>query len=238
MAVVRGTSGKGETLSDLYAFDVASKTWSDLPAPPPAASTTASSPTLAMVESRLYTFSSGHTHYLDLHKAPFNDKDGNSASGIKPLGPWSPIPSGLHPDKPGPGNRTGATLLPVTTGQGRNYLLLVGGESSTGQSSPSAHSDVWALQLNPEKGTAASVKDSVRTAIKMSTDEDEWAELKYYNTDGVEIKEGQFQNGVGKRKGYAAAKGTEVDGCSVLVWGGFGESGKALGDGLMITVER
>lgn len=198
-------------------------------------------PTLAVMGNRIYTFSSGETHYLDLTKTTFNDKGGAGELGISPLGPWSAIPSGLDPEKPGPGNRVGATLLPVTTGQGRNYLLLVGGESSTGageQTPLTQHSDVWALQLKPEGMTAASFKDAARMAIKKPTDEGEWAEVKYYDTEGLLIQESQNFHGIGSRKGVAAARGTEIDGCIVLVWGGQSERGAILGDGIMITVGR
>ena len=94
------------------------------------------------------------------------------------------------------------------------------------------------LQLKPEGMTAASFKDAARMAIKKSTAEEEWAEVKYYDAEGVMLQEGQEKRGIGGRGGFAAAKGTEIDGCSVLVWGGVGPDGRTHGDGLMITVDR
>ena len=43
--------------------------------------------------------------------------------------------------------------------------------------------------------------------------------------------------GMGLRKGFAVAKGTEVDGASVI-WGGVNEKRQVLDDGWLITVDR
>ena len=125
-------------------------------------------------------------------------------------------------------------MIQVTTGQGRNYLLLIGGQSQSGETLE----DIWSLQLKPEGMTAASFKDAARVAIKKETNEASWDEVKYLDENGVLIQEGQPGRSIGPRKGLAAAKGTEVDGASVIVWGGVGWDGKVRGDGLMITVDR
>lgn len=80
--------------------------------------------------------------------------------------------------------------------------------------------DIWALQLKPEGMTAASFKDAARMAIKKDTNEAQWAELKYLNADGVMIQEGQQGRGIGPRRACAAAKELDVDGASLIVWGG------------------
>lgn len=123
-------------------------------------------------------------------------------------------------------------MVPITTGQGRNYLALVGGETQSGD----VEEDIWTLQLRPEGMTAASFKDAARQAIKKDTHEAQWAETKYMNADGVMIQEGQQGRGIGPRKGLAAAKEVDVDGASVVVWGGIGADGLPRGDGLMITI--
>lgn len=117
-------------------------------------------------------------------------------------------------------------MLPVTTGQGRNYLLLLGGD---------VEEDIWVLQLKPEGMTAASFKDAARMAIKKDTNETQWSEVKYMNAEGVMIQEGQQGRGLGPRMGMAAAKEVDVDGASVIVWGGITD-GKPRGDGLMVSV--
>jgi hypothetical protein len=123
-------------------------------------------------------------------------------------------------------------MLPVTTGQGRNYLALLGGESQSGD----VEEDIWVLQLKPEGMTAASFKDAARMAIKKDTNETQWSEVKYLNAEGVMIQEGQQGRGIGPRKGAAAAKEVDVDGASLIIWGGIGADGKPRGDGLMVSV--
>lgn len=123
-------------------------------------------------------------------------------------------------------------MLPVTTGQGRNYLILLGGESQSGD----VEEDIWVLQLKPEGMTAASFKDAARMAIKKDTNETQWSEVKYMNAEGVMIQESQKGRGIGPRKGAAAAKELDVDGGSMIIWGGIGADGKPRGDGLMVSV--
>ena len=226
---LQGGMAKNEKyINDLWSFDISTRSWAELPSPPPPTST---KPSLAMVANRLYTFSVGQTSYLDLAQGSHGDH--GDELGFGPLAPWQSLPpTSSSPDHPYPGERSGAPLLPVTTGQGRNYLILLGGESQSGD----VEEDIWALQLKPEGMTAASFKDAARMAISKDTKEAQWSELKYFNADSVMIQEGQQGRGIGPRKGVAAAKGTEVDGASVVVWGGIGADGKPRGDGLMVSV--
>ena len=224
--------------TSLLAFDIASKTWQELSSPPTPAGHL-KSPSLAIVKNRVYAVVAGQTYFLDLLKTTFNDKAGQGDIALAPTGPWSTMHGEGNAEILGPGERTGAAIIPVTTGQGRNYMLLLGGESpSKSTSSGTVHGDIWSLQLRPEGMTAASFKDAARMAISKPTGEEQWAEVKYYNTEGVIIQEGQPGRGIGDRIGFAAARGSEVDGCSVLVWGGRTTDGNVLGDGLMITVDR
>lgn len=123
-------------------------------------------------------------------------------------------------------------MIAITTGQGRDYLVLLGGESASGD----VEEDIWTLQLKPEGMTAASFKDAARMAIKKDTNEAQWSEVKYMNAEGVMIQEGQQNRGIGPRKGVAAAKEVDVDGASMILWGGIGADGKPRGDGLMVSI--
>ncbi|KAK4547569.1 hypothetical protein LTR36_000526 [Oleoguttula mirabilis] len=237
--IVQGGKGRsGQQLNDMWSFDISSRTWAELPEPPPP---TTDAPSLAIVEQRLYTFSKGQTSYLDLTPSSFSDRAGQGELGLAPLGPWSTFPpSASSPDTAHPGDRTGASLIPVTTGQGRHYLLLIGGHASSSSSSAAGEAleDIWALQLQPEGMTAASLKDAARQAIRKATREMQWEEVGYFDGEGRVVGEGRAGRGVGGRKGFAAARGTEVDGASIVLWGGVGRDGKVRGDGVMVTVDR
>ena len=139
--------------------------WAKLPEPPPPIST---SPSMSFIYHKLYTFSAGQTSFLDLDPSSFNDQSCKSELGLAPLKPWSSLPpTSSDPEKIYPGERTGASMIPVTTGQGRKYLLLIGGQSCAGETLE----DIWALQLKPEGMTAASLKDAARQAIRIDTNE-------------------------------------------------------------------
>lgn len=207
--------------NDLWTFDIASRIWSQLPSPP-LGSCPPTHPSLALVKNRLYTYAEGQTYYLDLDmRSTAFATPGNIDLGLSPLGPWTSI-SAPAQGTPSPGHRDGAALIPVTTGQGRNYLVLVGG---------SDEGDIWAMQIRPDGMTAASFKDAARMAIKKDTKEDAWAEVKYYDADGKMIQEGQAGRGVGGGMGVAISKMGEVDGGAFVTWGGLG------GHGLVVSVD-
>lgn len=231
--VIQGGLGKGGSqLNDMWTFDIGSKTWAELPEPNSLAS---GQPSLALVEHRLYCYSRAQTSYLDLTSSRYNDVSGSGELGFAPLAPWATIPHATNTeDAAHPGERWGASLTHVTTGQGRHYLLLIGGLSASSE----PLEDIWALQLKPEGMTAASFKDAARLAIKKDTGEAEWREIKYHDAEGVALEEGHAGRGIGGRTGFASAEALEVDGASVLIWGGIGRDGQVLGDGVLVTVDR
>lgn len=191
-----------------------------------------------MVETRLYTYSGSETHYLDLDMhSNFSSRSGAGDLGLSPLRPWSGIsstPASVSKDgNPGPGTRSGTALIPATTGQGRNYLLLIGGESASDTTG-----EIWVLQLKPENMTAASWKDAARTAIRKDTAEAKWAEARYYDGEGKMVQEGQARRGIDVRRGFATCRSAEVDGGVVVVWGGVGADGRILGNGVLVSVEK
>ncbi|PSN67143.1 galactose oxidase [Corynespora cassiicola Philippines] len=229
----------GDLLNDALAFDVRTRTWSNIPTPtgPPREGAS-----LGLHGTRLYRFggkgvetqASGAIDCVDVAPVWMHAEGGTTplTSGWT----WDDV---VHADgTEAPRARSGAGLAGVTTGQGRHYLLLVGGEAEEA----SFLDDIWAFQLPSEKATAALTKDNIRGGLKRDTHEAKWAEAKYRYVDarGEEEKEvpGKPKSGVGKRGAFAVAKGTEVDGASVVVWGGLGEDGSVLSDGWMVTVDR
>ncbi|TKA76465.1 hypothetical protein B0A49_02229 [Cryomyces minteri] len=225
---------------DVWIFDIRSRTWSELPRPSSSSARQSSrgkprsrgSTTLAIVGDRLYQYNGeeGHVARLELDKDTLSQRSENRGFSTATHGEWQYT---TWEGSKGPPPRSGAAFIPVTTGQGREYLLLFGGDFD-GKN----YSDVWTLQLKPGNMTAASVKDATRQAIKKHTAEATWAEVRYYNAEGKMVQENQ-QRGIGSRSQFAAARGTEVDGASVVVWGGNDPANRrVVGDGLMITVDR
>ncbi|KAF1959512.1 hypothetical protein CC80DRAFT_514035 [Byssothecium circinans] len=248
----------GETLKDALAFDVRTRTWSNIPTP---SGDTLEGASLGLVGDRLYRFggktdgnATATTEWLDVSAVWTHAEGGTTplASGwawqdISAPAPTpsqststaaSPTPTAIKVPSP----RFNAGLIPVTTGQGRHYLLLLGGSSPAPSSNVTLLDDIWAFQLAPEKGSAAATKDNIRDKLKLDTHEAQWAEVRYSYVDGkgdVEKRDEEgFVKGVGPRNGFAVSRGSEVDGCGLVVWGGVDAEGRILGDGYLVSVER
>ncbi|CAA9966477.1 hypothetical protein CFE70_009995 [Pyrenophora teres f. teres 0-1] len=232
-----------ELLNDAYAFDVKTRTWKIIPSPPGHPREGASS---ALVGSRLYrfggkgveTFASGAAEFIDASHVWTHAERGTTP--VNSGWDWEEV---KHIERQGtadaaPQARSDAGLVGVTTGQGRHYLLAIGGETENG----GYLDDIWALQLASERSSAAATKDSIRHTMKRDTHESQWAEAiyRYVDTKGEEESEipGKPKRGLGARGHFGIAKGTEVDGATCVVWGGLDADGKTLGDGWMVTVDR
>lgn len=212
-------------LNDVWAFDLRARAWGQLPSPSQL-TLVPSADALAQVGNTLYTLVGGHAQAMELVAHGVADQLGGVAPpGLTALSPWA----ALERSSPsaGPGERHDAKLHVVTTGQGRNYLLLIGGGQGDG--------DIWTLQLRPEDMTAASIKDKARMVIGKNTGEKEWAEVKYYNAEGVMVQEGQGGRGIGAREAFASTRDAEEDGGTVFIHGGVA-GGKIRGDGILISV--
>ena len=266
-----GCLSSGGRTSDLWAFDISSRTWAQFPSAPGAPRGGTS---LVMVRDRLYRFGGfngkteegGQIDFLDVNtQDTANGKGGAGQSmALSPRGEWRSnifAPESDKDDKGGnrtaPANRSVLGLAPVTTGQGREYLLIICGE---GEASTVGHAgagrffdDVWSFELKPEGGTAASVKDATREyVLNRGTGEATCVEVKYLHGDqgndaekeGVSLGEGggrMAQEGqekpMGRRGWFSCSPCEDLGGGSVLVWGGIDESNERLGDGWIITVE-
>ena len=227
-------------VSDVWAFDVASRLWSQFPdAPGPARG----GPSLTLSRERLYRFGGfdgekelgGSIQFLRITESTFDDKGGKGELAVAPLtGQWESVepPAGT----PMPGNRSVAGLQHVTTGQGRQYVLLFLGERDPSSSGHEAAGkfwdDVWSFQIQPERMTAASLKDTTRQLIGAKTAEGTWAR--------VDVPESSMSGDTehpGQRGWFASAHGQDLDPCSVVLWGGvLGDNSRA-GDGWILTVD-
>ena len=238
--IIHGGCPASGRVSDVWAFDIASRLWSQFPdAPGPARG----GPCLTLSRERLYRFGGfdgekelgGPIQFLRLTKSTFDDKGGKGELAVAPLnGQWESVEPPA--DTPTPGNRSVAGLQPVTTGQGRHYLLLFLGERDPSSSGHEAAGkfwdDVWSFQLRPEGMTAASFKDATRQLFGAKTGEGTWAR--------VDVPESSMSGNTehpGQRGWFASAQGQDLDPGSVVLWGGvLGDNSRA-GDGWILTVE-
>ncbi|KAI0392058.1 hypothetical protein F5Y17DRAFT_379366 [Xylariaceae sp. FL0594] len=128
---------------------------------------------------------------------------------------------------PWPSPRSGASLSLVQAGSGREYLILLFGESSS--SSPSAfHGDVWAFQIPPIGGTAASLTDAFLQSVGRKTGEGRWTLVSpigpFDDDDDVRSP--------APRGWFGAAPLGDLEENGVFFAGGIGPDGKKkLGDG-------
>lgn len=227
-------------VADVWAFDIASRTWSQYPdAPGPARG----GPSLTLAQERLYCFGGfdgekelgGSIQFLRLSRSTFDDMGGKGELAVAPLtGQWESVD--LPQEAPVPGNRSVAGLQPVTTGQGRHYLLLFLGEKDPSGSGHDAAGefwdDVWSFQLKPEGMTAASIKDATRQFFGAKTAESTWAR--------VDVPETSMNGNVehpGQRGWFANASGQDLDPSSIVLWGGVTADNKRAGDGWILTLD-
>lgn len=218
-----GCLSSGGRTSDVWSFDISSRSWSQLPsAPDPPRGGTS----LTLVRDRLYRFGGfdgtkelgGEIDYIDLNIADqFNDKAGTGMMALNPGGDatWKTnvfnseaAVDGSSGNRTAPGDRSVLGLAPVTTGQGREYLLIVCGE---GEASKIGHDgvgrffdDVWSFQLKSEGATAGAVKDAtLQYLLGKETGEASVVEVKYFAGEGCD------GNAVGS-KGEQEGKGLSL----------------------------
>ncbi|KAL8747656.1 MAG: hypothetical protein Q9190_000503 [Brigantiaea leucoxantha] len=238
---IHGGCTSSGRLNDLWAFDVASRTWSPFPdAPGPARGGSC----LTFTQNRLYRFGGfdGNTElgrqidYLDISATTFNDKGGKGELGVVAASSqWEVVQ--LSPEVPSPGNRSVAGFEHVTTGQGRNYLLLFLGEkspSSLGHSGAGEFwDDVWSYQIRPQGMTAASFKDATRELVGAKTGEGTWMPVdipKTASTHGARRCPGELG-------WFASDQGHDMGPSSVVLWGGVKSNNERANDGWILTVE-
>ena len=237
---VHGGCPASGRVADVWAFDLAVRLWSRLPDAPGSAR---GGPNLTFAQNRLYRFGGfdgknelGGLDYLDLSTSSFNDKGGKGGLAVIPFtGKWETV--NTQAEAMTPGDRSVAGLQPITTGHGRNYLVLFLGEgdpSSLGHEGAGRfYDDVWCYQLRPDGMTAASFKDATRQLIGAKTGEGFWTR--------VEIPEATMTQGEhehpGPRGWFASTNGRDVDPASIILWGGLKSNNTRADDGWILTVE-
>ena len=245
LVISNGFSSPKETLNDTWLFNIISRTWSSLP---PAPSTSPYPPSLVLTHNRLYLISSSsdlgsEIHYLPFTKETYSDARGEGEIGLTAVkDEWTTLSFPTNPLTPGPRPRKGAGLIPVTTGNGREYLLYFFGERAsppTSEAQPASDdpvfwSDVWSYQVPAQNMTAAGIKDATRSAMGIDTGEGSWAEVKI-----VTVVEGETEgkSHPGPRGWFASSPvGREIDGGGVVFWGGIDGKREVEGDGWIVNV--
>lgn len=141
-------------------------------------------------------------------------------------------------------------MMPVTTGNGREYLLYFLGEKAattqpaepaekeeerTDKDEPTFWSDSYSYQVPAIPVTAAGIKDATRQAMGIATGEDTWAEVKV--EAGIESKEKDSEGKAhpGPRGWFASCIVPSQPG-SVVLWGGVNGKGETEGDGWLVDI--
>ena len=270
-----------DVLTDIWTFDIASRTWTPLPSLPSSANMSAP-PSVALTHNRLYIIASSSSNvgsellYLPLPKSSFYDyqtsaaaADPNSSANLQPMfggaekpatekkGEWTTLPFPTNPLAPGPRPRKGAGLVPITTGNGREYLLYFLGQrlstsaenltpltkdfssptklESASEEEPLYWSDIWSYQTPAQYATASGIKDATRSSLGIATGEGTWAEVKVVaDVEETKGEETEGKSHPGPRGWFASAA---LDGDGVVLWGGRNGKGETEGDGWEVKVK-
>ncbi|KAL9099652.1 MAG: hypothetical protein Q9163_004879 [Psora crenata] len=235
-----GCLASGRT-ADVWGFDIVSRMWSrysDAPGAPRGGSG------LTFSQNRLYRFGGfdgkqelgGSIDFLHFTSPDVNFKGDKGGLAIaQKTGQWESI---APPEATmTPGNRSVCGLQPVTTGQGRIYLLLFLGEKDPSSSGHDAAGkfwdDVWSFQIESEGMTAASFKDATRAIVGSRTGKDTWARVDVLDT----LKSEGIADHPGPRGWFASSQAHDLGPESIVLWGGVLNDNSRAGDGWFLTVE-
>lgn len=243
-----GFLADGERTNDLWAFDVRTRTWTEMPAAPgPARGGTA----ICISKSRLFRFGGfdgqneigGQLDFVHLEVEMFDDSDSRGEVAIKARGRWQSIIQNnadassndfsVEPAQAWPGPRSVASFHALTMGGGREFLVLAMGEGSPSSEREAGagqfYSDVWAFQVPPLGMTAASLTDAVFQAMGRKTGEGKWFKVVTSpydddNDDGEPLSRGWM----------ASAVMADLEESAIVIWGGLGADNRRLGDGWIL----
>lgn len=242
-----GFSGDTSTpCSDTWSFDLASRTWTELPSvadlPESQAIIPAAPPNLTIVNDELYLISGNSPLESQVQTLHISAAATPSA--------WNTLVFPTNPLTPGPRPRQGALMIPITTAISRSYLLLALGAkvstaASEGDSSATAESmedtqedywsELWTWQLPASNYTPSQVKDVTRSKLGLSTGQSEWAEVEIVLPTELPTEEGAAGKLHPGPRGYFGS--AAINKTKVVVWGGINPRGDVEGDGWIIEVK-
>ncbi|KAL8825393.1 MAG: hypothetical protein Q9170_007807 [Blastenia crenularia] len=242
--ICSGLSSASNLLTDVWTFTIATKIWSALPSIPQMPFP----PSLAFANYSLYTLGGSskvgnEIHHLQLEPSTYKDARGTADLGLKAKeSEWSTLPFPTNPLTPGPQPRKGAGMLPITTGNGRLYLLYFLGEKvKSGEEKEETEywSDTWSYQTPAVDVAPAGIKDKTRSLMGISTGEGTWAEVKVVpNEEGSGGLEREGKSHPGPRGWFGScALGKDFDGGGIVLWGGINAKGETEGEGWLVSVK-
>lgn len=235
------TSGR---TNDLWAFDVRSQTWKEFPAAPgkPRGGTS-----IAISKQRIYRYGGfngtgeegGQVDILELGLDTFSGTGAPAEAAVIAKGTWQTL-NFTEEGMTCPGNRSVAGLQAITTGMGREYLVLLLGErdpSSEGHEGAGKFwGDVWAFQCPPQGMTAASFKDATWQALGRETGEGQWSRVQVADAEGVE-GEDVHELVPAERGWFASSTMGDLDASSIVLWGGLNGKNEREANGWILRIE-
>jgi hypothetical protein len=238
-----GCPAAGRT-NDLWGFDVRSRTWKEYPSAPgkPRGGTS-----IAVSKHRLYRYGGfngqgeegGKLDILELGLATFSDKSGAGEMTLTAKGEWHSLDF-TEENMVCPGNRSVAGLQSISTGAGREYLVLMLGErdpSSQGHNGAGKFwGDVWAFQCPPQGMTAASFIDAAWQAMGKETGEGLWSRLEVANAEGAEGQDVK-KLGPGERGWFASSGMGDLDVSGIVLSGGLNGNNERQDDMWVLRIE-
>ncbi|ORY57314.1 kelch domain-containing protein [Pseudomassariella vexata] len=227
----------GSQARDVWAFDVRSHIWKELP---PAPGVGRVGMALAIAKSRLYRFGGfdgegelgGQLDVLELTVDEFDDNLSKGEVGVFARGDWISLIPASQEGEAGklvadewPGNRSVGGMELVMGGGRREYLVLLLGEKSPSgavhEAAGQFWGDVWAFQVPPLGMSTASVKDAVWQVMGRKTGEGKWTKITPAPFDEEEDMDIE-----------GLAKGEN----GIFLFGGVNEKNRRQGDGFIFRL--
>ena len=249
----------GTRTGDVWAFDVRSRVWQELPTAPgkPRGGTA-----LCLSRGRLYRFGgfngdSEEGGQLDCLELGVDSSDGRARRGEVTLaarGSWHSYYAGeaykpeagsaaavtdpLSREPEWPGHRSVASLEAVTAGDGREYLVLSLGERDPSGAGHAAAGkfwdDVWAFQVPAQGMSAVSITDQVWTWFGYRSGEGRWRRLEMAAYDE---RDAASAAGPGPRGWAASSTMGHLEDGGIVLWGGLNRENRRLGDGWILRLD-
>ncbi|APA14450.1 hypothetical protein SS1G_06342 [Sclerotinia sclerotiorum 1980 UF-70] len=239
---IHGGKSSDDVLSnDVWVFYLDEGKWTRLP---DALGLPRSGTNLACGQGKLWKFNGskevsegsglrGSIHFLEYPTGGTVDdvtKDlAHSSLGIPKIDcQWEKLDTGSSKSVETPFSSDYAALNFITTGNGRDYLLLALG-SDGGEYS----SDIWVHQLPSVQYSGAKVKDVVRENLPgVESHVGEWSRLEI---SGIEVGGDEEKGGAwtGRRYFGSSMTGTK----QFMIWGGLSPNNETLGDGWRVIID-